>query len=172
MVRSDDAAFSFTLATTLAGLTPKALRGWLDRGQVDYGSDRAAGGWRMFTMAEILQLAIIGEIVRYGYGVPYAASIVENTVGRKLSTSGAISPRTMETLREPIFLRRSMDGGDIQFSSDDYSDDLPSAVIIRPLAVLGEVMHRANKLGKAQRESMIAEDVLAMLAKQKKKESV
>jgi len=60
--------------------TPKALRNWLQREQVDLFSEvPAAGGWRRFPMIDVAILAIVRHLVAFGFNVETASSAA-NTI--------------------------------------------------------------------------------------------
>src|SRR5512147_1616517 len=77
---------TFSLAAHAAGITEKALRNWLDKGQVwlEGDDDREQGQWRRFSLMDVVRLAVIGSLVRYGIGVPAAAEIIATNVDHKL----------------------------------------------------------------------------------------
>lgn len=165
MSKSDAAAvFTFTITCGLAGVTPKALRGWLDRGQVDFGgADREEGGWRRFTFAEIFQIAIIGSIVKYGLGVSLANEVVRAAVRPKLGSSDLVGRDALNRLKDPIHFRIGDDGTHIQFSPDELRDDIGDYLTIKPVVIFQDILERGSRIGEEDRARMVEEDVLGRL---------
>jgi len=68
VLRFSDVAFGIDI-------TPKALRNWLARGQVDLVSEEREGGWRQFVLADVAVLALVRHIVPLGIRVENASRI-------------------------------------------------------------------------------------------------
>lgn len=65
---------SFGRAALCAGISEKALRGWLDRKLVTLSaeSQRAGRGWRRFTVTDVVRIAVMKRIVDFGFGIEVA----------------------------------------------------------------------------------------------------
>jgi DNA-binding transcriptional MerR regulator len=64
---------------------PVALRHWLDRRQVALlVPQRSRGAWRRLQPADIVRVAVIGYLVRFGFTVAEAREVVEKHVDRRL----------------------------------------------------------------------------------------
>ncbi|MBK9004931.1 MAG: hypothetical protein IPM67_01415 [Sphingomonadales bacterium] len=55
--------------------SPKALRKWLQREQVDLITPRTEGGWNYFSMGDVAVLALVRSIVNFGVGVETASRL-------------------------------------------------------------------------------------------------
>jgi hypothetical protein len=71
---------TFTQAARAAGITEKQLRNWLDKQQVRLEADQGRGErkWRRFQLLDVLRLAVVGSIVRYGISVGSAVEMVRS----------------------------------------------------------------------------------------------
>ena len=58
--------------------SPKALRNWLQREQVQLVSERPEGAWQHFTIADIAALALVRAIVDFGVGVETASRLARS----------------------------------------------------------------------------------------------
>lgn len=73
---SADRKIRFSEAAFASGNTPKALRNWLQRGQVTlYSSDD--GGWRNFTLSDVLKLSLVRAMVDFGLKVEDADRLAQ-----------------------------------------------------------------------------------------------
>lgn len=73
-----DPTIRFSHAVAALGVTPKTLRNWLTRGQVELDGDST--GWRTFSVLDLAKLAITSELVRYGMGVSIANTAANDAV--------------------------------------------------------------------------------------------
>ena len=92
------AQITFGIAARAAGLSEKALRNWLDKGQVglEFDRDREGASWRRFSILDVMRLAVIGALVRYGLRVQVAVSLVDTEMAaalRALATYRKTPPR-------------------------------------------------------------------------------
>ena len=80
------AQITFGHAARAAGIAEKQLRNWLDKGQVllQGEDERVDGQWRRFSFIDVIRLAVIGTLVRYGVRVSMAADIIRDNVDSKL----------------------------------------------------------------------------------------
>lgn len=76
--------YSFTEASLAAGMGPKALRNWIDRGLINLEADenRDGDGWRRFTLYDVLRLAATKELVEFGVSVSEAFRIADAILAR------------------------------------------------------------------------------------------
>lgn len=64
--------------------TPKALRNWLQRDQVDLFSEAPeGGGWRKYPLIDVAILALVRQLVTFGINVETASSLA-NTILLKM----------------------------------------------------------------------------------------
>jgi hypothetical protein len=68
--------YAFGDAVLAAGVSPAALRNWLDRGQIPEldaeAEERAGARWRRFSLLDVLRLAMVRRVVDYGAPVAFA----------------------------------------------------------------------------------------------------
>lgn len=66
----------YTLAqgAKAAGLSPKQVRNWMDRGYLPLADPGDAGKWRKMTGLEVYELALTARLIRYGASVADAWS--------------------------------------------------------------------------------------------------
>lgn len=78
--------FTFTETALAAGVKPKALRWWLDKGQVhlDAEDEREGTGWRRFSVVDAIRIALIGLLVGYCVPVEHSSEIAEDLIRKKL----------------------------------------------------------------------------------------
>ncbi|TVM16687.1 hypothetical protein DPQ33_11905 [Oceanidesulfovibrio indonesiensis] len=71
--------FTFTEAALAAGVKPKTVRNWLDRGQIhlDAEEQREGEGWRRFSALDALRIAAVARLVERCIPVSKASRIVE-----------------------------------------------------------------------------------------------
>ena len=76
--------YSFTEAALAAGMGPKALRNWIDRGLINLEADENRDGdeWRRFTLYDVLRLAATRELVEFGVSVAEAFRIADAILAR------------------------------------------------------------------------------------------
>ncbi len=88
---------TFTGAVRASGNTERQLRHWVDNAQVTLqgDSEREQGQWRRFSLVDVVRLAIIGTLVRYGIPVSVADEVVIMAVDPRLSAfaSHVVVPR-------------------------------------------------------------------------------
>ena len=65
----------FSDAAAAIGTTPKSLRNWLSRGQVQLSSSQPESGWREFEVDDIRKLAVVRSLVDFGMEVREADRI-------------------------------------------------------------------------------------------------
>jgi hypothetical protein len=145
------AQITFSRAAVAAGLTEKTLRGWLDRGQVilEGDAEREEGAWRRFSILDVVRLAIIGRVVRYGFEVRTAYEIVASTVDGKLrlvasyrNTPPSVIPAALQGL---VIVLAYVDGKRvlrIGYSPADRPDvsDLGDFLTVVPAMIADEVV--------------------------------
>lgn len=76
--------YSFTEAALAAGVGPKTLRNWVDRGLINLDADanREGDGWRRFTLYDVLRLAVTRELVEFGVSVSESFRIADALLSR------------------------------------------------------------------------------------------
>lgn len=81
-IKIDDQRFTFTEAALAAGVKPKTLRNWLDRGQIalDAEDEREGDGWRRFSFIDVLRIAFVSRLVDYCVPVRVASNLIEDTI--------------------------------------------------------------------------------------------
>lgn len=89
----------FAAAALAIGISEAALRNWLTRNKVDLHDARPEGGWRGFTEADIIVLAVASHLV--GFGMPVATAI--DGVRTRL---GFANLETYENLPEVLYASR------------------------------------------------------------------
>lgn len=133
------ACLTFAQAVAATGVTPRTLRGWLDRAQValDHDRERAGAGWRRFSTTDCVRLALVGTLVGYCVPVPRASQIAVHVL--KGYALGDPADRLLVVWRD----------GDA-FSHATCSIHSPPALVARPHGVLvhiGEIAKAvANRL--------------------------
>lgn len=67
--------YSFSAAALASGASPKAIRNWLDKGQVllQANESREPGRWRRFSVWDVLRLAIVKRLVDFCLPVELAS---------------------------------------------------------------------------------------------------
>lgn len=105
------AQITFTLAARAAGVTEKQLRNWLDKAQVPLQGDdeRSEGQWRRFSLIDVVRLAVVGSLVRYGIPIVTAADLVGDSVDLRLADFADFEGAHVEGLR-PTSPRRAIQG--------------------------------------------------------------
>jgi len=80
----DEPRFTFTEAALAAGVKPKILRNWLDRGQIflDAEEQREGEGWRKFSTLDAIRIATISRLVDRCIPVKQASSVFESAIFR------------------------------------------------------------------------------------------
>lgn len=93
--------------------SPKSLRNWLQRGQVELFTDRD-DGWHEFTYGDVAVLAIVRKLVDFGVGVPMASQIAHEALAMfpEGLRRGIQFPRFLVVPWEPYSLLVWPDGGD------------------------------------------------------------
>lgn len=78
--------YTFTEAALAAGVTPRTLRNWVDRNQIELLTlrQREAGEWRRFALVDILHLAIVAEMVPYCVPVERASALANEMIGQRV----------------------------------------------------------------------------------------
>ncbi len=92
-IRFSDAAYAIES-------TPKALRNWIQKGQVTLVSEDTIG-WREFSLAEIAILAVIRRLVNFGMKVEEANQLA-NDAARSLFEYEKISAKTFKLAIRPV----------------------------------------------------------------------
>jgi len=78
----DAPQFSFREAALAAGVTPKTLRNWLDRGQIllDADAEREGDANRRYSLLDTMRIAFVSRLVGYCVSVRMASELIEETI--------------------------------------------------------------------------------------------
>lgn len=128
---------SLSTAAAAAGLSPKTIRNWLDRGLVhlDASDDRGERAWTRFGPVEMARLAFVGRASGFGVGVTEADRIFETAFRQALALAKAqpdrIGARFWLHLPETLTLAPAAKGG-FRIISGREAGQAPACLVLRP----------------------------------------
>lgn len=149
--------FTFGMAAKGAGITEKQLRNWLARSLIDIPADddRTEGNWRRFAVTDVLHVATVARLSRYGVQIEKADQIYRRSVGGSLQVFKRFknAPEdalvaflkpieilfTQQTGENELRWRQTQAGQTPDFAADDAPTDY---TIVSMRALLKEVMGR------------------------------
>ena len=76
----DQPVIKFSEAAKLIGITPKTLRHWLQRGQIDLTHGVERGRWNYFTVKDTIILSLVATAVRFGFRIEAAHELVRGAL--------------------------------------------------------------------------------------------
>jgi hypothetical protein len=79
-----DPIFPMGQAARLAGLSEKTVRNWIDREQIDLPDPEPGMVRRRLSMADVIQISLVGAVVKFGFDVAVASDAISATVGKTL----------------------------------------------------------------------------------------
>ena len=96
--------YRFGHAANAIGISEGALRNWIARDKLPISDDRQEGGWRTFSEAQIIELALTSELVRHNIRVKHAHAAVRDAV------TTHCDQRPLDTLPEKLTVSYHKDG--------------------------------------------------------------
>ena len=131
----------FSDAARAIGVKPKTLRNWLQRNEIVLISDYATPGWTEFLLADIAVLAVMRELVRFGFPVDHANEIallhLLREAGITLQYKNAPAAVLVAYLKPfRLFVYPEEDSEDLKsLMTQELSDALPdmnAVLVVRP----------------------------------------
>lgn len=134
-----------------AGTTPKQLRNWLQREQVQLISEKPAEGWRAFSLNDVAILALVRSLIPF----------VRDPRDANTLAHGLLKGRIYQTAtwyhNQGIFLWWVEDEGCWSWTEFDAAHDFDrllqlsdTGVVLRPAAILDAAFKRAKERGSAE----------------------
>ena len=149
--------FKFGQAAYGAGITAKTLRNWLQRGQIELFNARGEDDAHFaFSLADLVILAVVAELVRYGMPVRDAFDGIDR-IRREIGLLATFKNTPLRALYPALMNKRiwatsGIAGWGLMIEEDgetpnrdEAEEKLTSILIINVAACYGEVLRRVRE---------------------------
>lgn len=154
MTAVNDTVLRFGDVVYAIDTTPKALRNWLQRGQVKLASPKPDEGWREFSYVDVAILALTRSIVDFGVQVEDASNLAHTILthmqGEAWTAFKNIPPTAMAVfwVNKAVLIARDGELWNLLIWNlyDPFPEEFPPAIIIMPEKSLRTALKRAMEI--------------------------
>lgn len=154
MTAVNDTVLRFGDVVYAIDTTPKALRNWLQRGQVKLASPKPEEGWREFSYVDVAILALTRSIVDFGVQVEEASNLAHTILtymqGEAWTTLKNVPPTAISIfwVNKAVLIARDGETWNLMIWNrwEEFPEDFPPAIIIIPEHTLRAALTRAMEI--------------------------